>query len=86
MDGLTLLREARAAGLTVAADGARLCIRGPRQAEAVARRLLAHKAAVLAALAAPAEGEKDAAGWTFHRGRWCKPGCEDFVTPFDEEP
>jgi hypothetical protein len=51
MDGLTLLEEARAAGLSVLADGDRLCIRGPRRAEPVARRLIAHKALVLQALA-----------------------------------
>ena len=50
MDGLTLLREAYAAGLSVQADGDRLRIRGPREAEAIAQRLIAHKAAVLAAL------------------------------------
>ncbi len=53
MDGLTLLEEARAAGLTVRADGERLRIRGPRRAEPMAQRLIAHKAAVLAALIAP---------------------------------
>ncbi len=52
MDGLTLLQEASAAGLMVLADGDRLVIRGPRSADAVARRLLAHKAVILAALAA----------------------------------
>jgi len=50
MDGLTLLTEAWAAGLSVHADGARLVIRGPKSADAVARRLLAHKAVVLPAL------------------------------------
>ncbi len=34
----------------------------------------------------PAEGERDAAGWTFIRGSWCKPGYEDFKTPFDARP
>ena len=52
MDGLTLLSEGRAAGLTVIADGDRLVIRGPKSADAVARRLLAHKAVILALLAA----------------------------------
>jgi hypothetical protein len=52
MDGLTLLSEGRAAGLTVTVDGDRLVIRGPKSADAVARRLLAHKAVILAALAA----------------------------------
>ena len=50
MDGLTLLSDATAAGLTVRANAGRLVIRGPRAAEAVARRLLEHKAEVLAAL------------------------------------
>jgi hypothetical protein len=74
MDGLSLLVEARAAGLIVLADGGRLVIRGPKSADAVARRLLAHKAVVLAALAAgngnttPANPEKivscvDAGPW-----------------------
>jgi len=52
MDGLTLLEEARAAGLSVRTEGDRLHIRGPRRAEAVAHRLIAHKALVLEALAA----------------------------------
>jgi len=51
MDGLNLLREARAVGLAVRAEGDRLVIRGPRQAEPVARKLLAHKYDVLPLLA-----------------------------------
>ncbi len=51
MAGLTLLEEARAAGLTVRADGEQLVVRGPRSAEVLARALLAQKTAVLAALA-----------------------------------
>ena len=56
--------------------------------------LAKNKAAVLALLrgpfgscdqSPPAEGERDVNGWTFIRGRWCKPGYEDFVTPFDPE-
>lgn len=50
MDGLTLLYEATAAGLTVRVDGDRLVIRGPKVADAVARRLLEHKPEVVAAL------------------------------------
>ena len=50
MDGLTLLLEATAAGLTVRVDGERLVIRGLRSADAVARELLAHKVDVLGAL------------------------------------
>lgn len=49
MDGLKLLAEARDAGLTVSAAADRLVIEGPRDAEAIATRLLANKAAVLAA-------------------------------------
>jgi hypothetical protein len=56
MDGLTLLAEARAAGLKVKAEGTRLVVRGPREAEPVAKRLLAHKAEVMAALATPGAG------------------------------
>jgi hypothetical protein len=61
MDGLTLLDEARAAGLTVTADRGRLVIRGPRRAEPTARRLIAHKGLVLQALTAdrPAIGPDD---------------------------
>jgi hypothetical protein len=51
MDGLTLLWDARAAGLTVHADGDYLIIRGPRSAAALAHRLLARKPDILAALA-----------------------------------
>jgi len=50
MDGLTLLSEATAAGLTIRVDGDRLVIRGPKTADAVARRLLEHKPEVVAAL------------------------------------
>ena len=64
MDGLTLLSEGRVAVLTVKVDGDRLVIRGPRSADAVAQRLLAHKAMILAELTAgngnttPANPEK----------------------------
>ena len=51
MDGLTLLRRARDAGLAVAADGDKLVIRRPKRAEPVARLLIEHKPDVLAALA-----------------------------------
>jgi hypothetical protein len=36
MDGMTLLAEARAAGLTVEAEGNRLRIRGPQRAGEIA--------------------------------------------------
>jgi len=52
MVGLRLLDEARAAGLSVTADGERLVIRGPKRAASVARRLIAGKSDVMAALAA----------------------------------
>ena len=54
MDGMSLLAEARASGLEVRADGDRLVVRGPRQAEAVALRLLERKADVLPLVAIPA--------------------------------
>ena len=47
MEGLTLLQEAKAAGLTVIADGDKLIVRGPRRLEHVARKLLDHKPDVL---------------------------------------
>ena len=47
MDCLTLLDRARAAGLDVQADSARLVVRGPRSAEAIAKELLAHKQEVM---------------------------------------
>lgn len=55
MDGMTLLAEARAAGLEVRADGDRLVVRGPRTRENLARSLLAHKPDVMAAIHAVAE-------------------------------
>jgi hypothetical protein len=51
MEGLTLLRDARAAGLSLARDGDKLVIRGPRRAEAVAQRLLSRKVELIEALA-----------------------------------
>lgn len=36
MDGVTLLAQARAAGLAVRTDGEHLIVRGPRTAEALA--------------------------------------------------
>jgi hypothetical protein len=52
MDGLTLLRRARDAGLAVVTEGEKLVIRGPRRAEAIARLLIEHKPEVMAALVA----------------------------------
>jgi hypothetical protein len=51
MDGLTLLRRARDAGLAVVAEGDKLVICGPKRAEPIVHLLIEHKAAVLAALA-----------------------------------
>jgi hypothetical protein len=51
MDALTLLDQAREAGLAVACDGDKLLVRGPRGAEPVVRQLAEHKAEILTALA-----------------------------------
>src|SRR6516225_7985186 len=50
MDGLTLLKLARSAGLTVIAQGDKLVIRGPRRAKPVAEQLLARKGEIIDAL------------------------------------
>ena len=42
----TLLVEAQIAGLELRADGERLVIRGPRECEALAKELLAHKVTI----------------------------------------
>lgn len=55
MDILTLLNQARAAGLSVKAQGERLDIEGPEQAAAIAQELGRQKAAVLAVLVAEAQ-------------------------------
>src|SRR5262249_6425799 len=52
MDGMTLLEQARLAGLTVIVQGDKLLIRGPRRAGPLAEQLLAHKGEVIDALAA----------------------------------
>ena len=54
MVGLTLLDQARAAGLTVFTDGGRLVVRGLRREEALALELLAHKDELMAHLRARA--------------------------------
>ena len=51
MDALTLLRDARRAGLEVSTRGQRLVVRGPRRLEPVAEQLLAQKSAVVKAIA-----------------------------------
>lgn len=50
MDLVSLLRQAREAGLRISTDGPRLVVRGPRSAGPLARRLLAQKEEILAAL------------------------------------
>jgi hypothetical protein len=47
MDAVTLLAQARAAGLTLRAANGRLVIRGPRNAADLAHRLLEAKPAIL---------------------------------------
>jgi hypothetical protein len=54
MDGLTLLRHARDAGLRVEAAGDKLLIRGPKGAEPLVKLLAKYKADVLEALGAGA--------------------------------
>jgi hypothetical protein len=51
MDGVTLLRRARDAGLRVESLGNTLLIRGPKRAGPVVKLLAEHKAEVLSALA-----------------------------------
>ena len=52
MEGISLLAEAKTAGLTVRLENGQLVIRGPRKAARIAHRLLAHKGQVIAALLA----------------------------------
>ncbi len=59
MDAVTLIERARAAGLTVRADGDRLIVHGPKAAEALVHELAAHKAEVLRLLAPPADADDD---------------------------
>jgi hypothetical protein len=68
VDGLTLLRCARDAGLRVQADGDKLLIRGPKHAEPVVRLLAEHKPEVLAALP-PADQHQRADAAEAHRWR-----------------
>ncbi|MFI5020863.1 MAG: hypothetical protein ACHQRJ_04305 [Alphaproteobacteria bacterium] len=70
MDGLTLLRQARAAGLAVRVKGETLVIHGPRRAERVARLLIDRKPEVMAALAKGAAIEPwRAVDWLAHFAR-----------------
>jgi hypothetical protein len=59
VDPLTLLREARSAGLHVTARGDELVVEGPKRLEAVARTVLAQKPRIMRALA---EEEREV-GW-----------------------
>jgi len=61
MDGIALIREAEAAGLSLRMDGERLVIRGPKSADAIARRMLAEKSAVVTALVERSRGLSDTA-------------------------
>jgi hypothetical protein len=49
--GAELIREAKAAGLTVAANGGKLVVSGPRPLQPLALRLLQNKRHLMAALA-----------------------------------
>lgn len=51
MDGLSLLCQARSAGLEVQAKDGKLVIRGPRRAESIANELLARKIEIMPLLA-----------------------------------
>jgi len=53
MDAMTLLREAREAGLKIAVVGDSLEIVGPKSAAPIVERIRQHKPEVLAALGAP---------------------------------
>ncbi|MGO9179405.1 MAG: hypothetical protein ACLQBX_02160 [Candidatus Limnocylindrales bacterium] len=55
MDGVTLLLQARLAGLRVSASGGTLVVKGPRRLEPMARTLLAQKPRILQALAGEQE-------------------------------
>jgi hypothetical protein len=51
VDSVTLLRQARQAGLRITASGDQLVVQGPRRLEPMARLLLAEKPRILRALA-----------------------------------
>jgi hypothetical protein len=63
MDGMSLLRRAKDAGLKVQADGDKLIVRGPRRLEAAALELLRHKPVVMAALASEVGDKSSPADW-----------------------
>ncbi|MDP9356400.1 MAG: hypothetical protein M3R02_14165 [Chloroflexota bacterium] len=66
---LTLLTEARAAGLEVRLEAGRLVVRGPRSGADLAHRVLARKREVLIALA----GEDAEVAWRLTALRPCVP-------------
>ena len=56
MDVLTLLNEAKSAGLRLSVNSGKLVIKGPRRLDSLANHILAHKDAVIAAMAFPQLG------------------------------
>ena len=69
MEILKLLTRAQSAGLTVEAQEGQLVVRGPKQAAPIAKELGAHKAAVMAALAATSAPPSEAPSAIFGRDR-----------------
>jgi hypothetical protein len=59
MDGLTILQEAREAGLEITIDGERLVVRGPKSAAPIAERLLRMKQEIMAVIV----GRNEAVEW-----------------------
>ncbi len=90
MDGLALLSEATAAGLTVQIDGDRLVIRGPRSADAIARALLKHKMEVMAILRfgswVPRPDTRSRLGWQSPDALVPWPAWEDLPEPPESVP
>ena len=85
MDALSLLAEARAAGLDVRVDGDRLVVRGPKTAEPLVRRLGEAKADVIALLdpaARVAAFQEQLDAWRAD----CRPGVPFFALPGVESP
>jgi hypothetical protein len=67
MDGLTLVQEARAAGLNLRADGGRLVIRGPRSAEPMALLLIERKSEILSVLSRAGDSPPESPyGWRIY--------------------
>jgi len=72
MDGVTLLREARAAGLRVRSEGALLVVEGPRRLELLALALTSAKPAVLAALGRCVRCQAEGMRVDVTGTRWCR--------------